>query len=146
MLFKIYVINGVLYYTSDSFLLLIAYGSEMTGCMHVMMLHHIITDIAAYYIYKLDHYPWFLSFAMSFHWFVVLFPNVKIFNFIYFSGVIIFSYYKFKHPWNKIELNFYSTSHNKIDEYKKIFISLMFLIIPLVMIWYLECRNMPVYN
>ena len=132
-MFKVYVISGIIYYIADSIYLASKYGFEMEICETSMFIHHICTLIAAYFIVQLNHYPWFLSFSIAFHCFLILFPFYKFLNYVYFIGFLTFGYAYTLHPWNTSVL------------FRKIFISSAILVIPLAMIQYNRCDNANTY-
>ena len=96
--------TGILYYIVDTIYILQTYGLEMNKCLASMFLHHLWTIVTSFFIFQLDHYPWFISFSVAFHWFLILFPEITWFNYVYISGFIWFAYAFMLHPWNKSRL------------------------------------------
>ena len=131
--FKIYVFIGMVYYIIDTIYILRTYGIEMNACLGSMFLHHLWTITTSFFIFQLDHYPWFISFSIAFHCFLILFPQITFFNYIYISGFICFAYAFMQHPWNKSRL------------YLKIYISCWVLVIPILLLWWNDWSNATYY-
>ena len=127
--FKVYVFTGIIYYVVDSIYILQTYGLEVNTCLASMFLHHLWTIMASFFIFQLDHYPWFISFSVAFHWFLILFPEITWFNYVYISGFICFAYAYMLHPWNKSRL------------YLKIYIACWILAIPIALLWWNNWSN-----
>ncbi|CAI2381139.1 unnamed protein product [Moneuplotes crassus] len=127
--FRIFVYFGIAYYSIDTIYLAVKYGFDMVPCCYTLFLHHIPTVIAAYFMTKLNHYPWFLSFSIFFHCFLIIWPQHKWLNYIYIQGFFCFLYKSNTNPFKRSPL------------YRKIFWSVLSLFVPTFMLWWFKCSN-----
>ena len=80
-IYKWYVLTAISYYIFDTIYILAAYGAQISPWLASMLLHHIITLPVSIWVLLMPHYPWFLTYSISLHCLLILFPKVEFLNY-----------------------------------------------------------------
>lgn len=123
---RLFSLIGLVYYVTNSLLICpLCY----IPCKMISICHHLATLLGAAHVIQATYYPWFLLAPLTMHSLLLMYPEIKLFNYIYILLVGICFYGLSQKPYSERE------------EYKKVRLSIILLIFPLLGFWLLSCNN-----